>query len=278
MWGFMTVWNDILIPRFKEAFTLSYFQAMLVQFAFFGAYAVGALAYYLVSMLWGDPINRIGYKNGVIIGLLIAAGGSALFYPGGGARFVSVLPARPVHRRPRLRDAPDRGQSVRDDPRSGAHRVEPAQPVAGVQFVRHHDRADHRRLADLHRVHPPHMPWRRRREDPVPVLRARVRAAGRAFRVRAPARLHQRGAIRAAAGAPSNTRTRSSACWRSSCTSAARSRSAAPSSTFWARRGSAAPARGRQRFSGVLLGRPDDRPVHGRVCPERHARLAQARA
>ena len=81
MWGFMTVWNDILIPRFKEAFTLNYFQAMLVQFAFFGAYGVGALIYYVVSMIWGDPINRIGYKNGVIIGLLIAAGGSALFYP-----------------------------------------------------------------------------------------------------------------------------------------------------------------------------------------------------
>ncbi len=81
MWGFMTVWNDLLIPRFKEAFTLTYFQAMLVQFAFFGAYAVGSLIYYFISMISGDPINRIGYKNGVIIGLLIAAGGSALFYP-----------------------------------------------------------------------------------------------------------------------------------------------------------------------------------------------------
>jgi MFS transporter, FHS family, L-fucose permease len=81
MWGFMTVWNDILIPRFKEAFTLNYFQAMLVQLAFFGAYAVGALIYYLVSMISGDPINRVGYKNGVIIGLLISAFGSALFYP-----------------------------------------------------------------------------------------------------------------------------------------------------------------------------------------------------
>src|SRR5450756_740621 len=81
MWGFMTVWNDVLIPRFKEAFTLSYFQAMLVQFAFFGAYGIGALIYYLVSMISGDPINRLGYKNGVIIGLLIAAAGSALFYP-----------------------------------------------------------------------------------------------------------------------------------------------------------------------------------------------------
>jgi FHS family L-fucose permease-like MFS transporter len=81
MWGFMTVWNDVLIPRFKEAFTLSYFQAMLVQFAFFGAYGIGALVYYLISMTSGDPINRIGYKNGVIIGLLIAAFGSALFFP-----------------------------------------------------------------------------------------------------------------------------------------------------------------------------------------------------
>jgi FHS family L-fucose permease-like MFS transporter len=81
MWGFMTVWNDVLIPRFKEAFTLSYFEAMLVQFAFFGAYGIGALIYYIISMTSGDPINRIGYKNGVIIGLLIAALGSVLFYP-----------------------------------------------------------------------------------------------------------------------------------------------------------------------------------------------------
>lgn len=81
MWGFMTVWNDILIPRFKDAFTLNYFQAMLVQFAFFGAYTIGALIYYAISITKGDPINRIGYKNGVVIGLVISALGSALFYP-----------------------------------------------------------------------------------------------------------------------------------------------------------------------------------------------------
>jgi len=81
MWGFMTVWNDVLIPRFKEAFTLDYFHAMLVQSAFFGAYGIGSLVYYIISMFYGDPINRIGYKNGVIIGLLIAATGSVLFYP-----------------------------------------------------------------------------------------------------------------------------------------------------------------------------------------------------
>ncbi|MGA3171507.1 MAG: sugar MFS transporter [Chthoniobacteraceae bacterium] len=81
LWGFMTVFNDILIPRFKEAFALNYFQAMLVQFAFFGAYFVGSLIYFVISARTGDPIARIGYKNGVVCGLLISAGGAALFWP-----------------------------------------------------------------------------------------------------------------------------------------------------------------------------------------------------
>src|SRR5579871_6701375 len=71
MWGFMTVFNDILIPKFKEAFTLNYFEAMLVQFAFFGAYFAGSLLYFLISAISGDPIAKIGYKNGVVIGLLL---------------------------------------------------------------------------------------------------------------------------------------------------------------------------------------------------------------
>ncbi|MCL4538528.1 MAG: sugar MFS transporter, partial [Bacteroidetes bacterium] len=81
MWGFMTAWNDILIPRFKEAFTLNYFQAMLVQFAFFGAYFVGSLTYFVISMTTGDPIAKIGYKNSLVISLLISSLGSALFWP-----------------------------------------------------------------------------------------------------------------------------------------------------------------------------------------------------
>jgi len=85
LWGFMTVFNDILIPRFKEAFTLDYFHAMLVQFAFFGAYFVGSLIYFVISATTGDPIAKIGYKNGVVIGLLISATGSALFWPAANA-------------------------------------------------------------------------------------------------------------------------------------------------------------------------------------------------
>ncbi|MEQ9304422.1 MAG: MFS transporter, partial [Marinoscillum sp.] len=81
MWGFLTCLNDILIPYLREVFQLNYLQAMMVQFAFFGAYFVGSLIYFLVSMTYGDPISRIGYKNGIIAGLVIAATGCALFVP-----------------------------------------------------------------------------------------------------------------------------------------------------------------------------------------------------
>jgi FHS family L-fucose permease-like MFS transporter len=81
MWGFMTVLNDILIPYLKGVFDLNYAQAMLVQFAFFGAYFLGSLLYFYISVRFGDPILKIGYKNGIIIGLIISALGSALFYP-----------------------------------------------------------------------------------------------------------------------------------------------------------------------------------------------------
>ena len=81
MWGFITCMNDILIPHLKALFQLSYFQAMLVQFAFFGAYFIGSVIYFAVSYFSGDPINKIGYKGGIIIGLLISALGCLLFYP-----------------------------------------------------------------------------------------------------------------------------------------------------------------------------------------------------
>ena len=81
MWGFITCMNDILIPFLKKAFELARAQSMLVQFSFFGAYFIGALIYFLVSAKTGDPINRIGYKNGIITGLFISAVGCLIFYP-----------------------------------------------------------------------------------------------------------------------------------------------------------------------------------------------------
>jgi FHS family L-fucose permease-like MFS transporter len=81
MWGFITCLNDILIPHFKAIFVLTYFESMLIQFAFFGAYFVGSIIYFIISSISGDPINKIGYKNGILLGLLIASFGTFLFYP-----------------------------------------------------------------------------------------------------------------------------------------------------------------------------------------------------
>lgn len=81
LWGFITCMNDILIPYLKGVFLLNHFEAMLVQFAFFGAYFIGSAAYFVISARSGDPIARMGYKHGIIAGLLISALGTALFYP-----------------------------------------------------------------------------------------------------------------------------------------------------------------------------------------------------
>ncbi len=81
MWGFMTVLNDILIPYMKNVFELNHTRAMLIQFAFFGAYFIGSVIYFLISVFYGDPINKMGYKNGILAGLFVSAIGSLLFYP-----------------------------------------------------------------------------------------------------------------------------------------------------------------------------------------------------
>ena len=81
MWGFITVLNDILSPYLKGVFALSHFQANLVQFAFFIAYFLGPVIYFILSITVGDPISRIGYKNGIILGLLVSAIACFLFYP-----------------------------------------------------------------------------------------------------------------------------------------------------------------------------------------------------
>lgn len=80
-WGFVAASNGILIPLFKEKFTLSQFQSQLVDLAFYAAYAVGSLIYFFISRAKGDPINKIGYKKALILGLIISAIGSLFFIP-----------------------------------------------------------------------------------------------------------------------------------------------------------------------------------------------------
>ncbi|MGI4719670.1 MAG: sugar MFS transporter [Janthinobacterium lividum] len=84
MWGLLTALNDVLIPHLKELYTLSYVQAMMVQFCFFGAYAI-------VSLPAGALIKRIGYQNGAVAGLVVAAIGCALFYPAANSGYALFL-------------------------------------------------------------------------------------------------------------------------------------------------------------------------------------------
>ena len=81
-WGFVAAGNTILIPVFKKSLDLQQWQAQLIEFCFYVAYAVGALGYYIVGRIRGkDVLNTIGYKNGLIYGLLISALGAFLFLP-----------------------------------------------------------------------------------------------------------------------------------------------------------------------------------------------------
>lgn len=81
-WGFVAASNDILIPVFKKAFNLTQGQSQLVSVAFYVAYTVGSLIYMFISKaIKQDLVNKIGYKNGLIVGLLISASGTLLFYP-----------------------------------------------------------------------------------------------------------------------------------------------------------------------------------------------------
>lgn len=84
MWGFITVLVDALIPRLKEVFELTYLQAGLVQFAWFTAYGV-------LGIPGGLLLKRIGYKNGILVGLTVCGLGCLLFYPAAATRMYALF-------------------------------------------------------------------------------------------------------------------------------------------------------------------------------------------
>lgn len=79
-WGFVGSANDILIPVFKKVFTLSQVESQLVAWAFYVAYFVGSIIFFLVS-LKVDVLQKFGYKKTLSAGLLLSALGSFLFIP-----------------------------------------------------------------------------------------------------------------------------------------------------------------------------------------------------
>ena len=84
LWGFITVLVDSLVPRLKDVFEMSYAKTVLVQFAFF-------LAFFVFSLPAGFILSKIGYKKGIVLGLITMAIGCLLFYPAASNRIFWVF-------------------------------------------------------------------------------------------------------------------------------------------------------------------------------------------
>ena len=79
MWALGVNLNDVLIPHLKDAFNLSHFKSSLIQTAFFGGY-------FLAALPAGWLMERVGYKRGILVGLLTCAAGTLLFIPAASIR------------------------------------------------------------------------------------------------------------------------------------------------------------------------------------------------
>jgi FHS family L-fucose permease-like MFS transporter len=87
IFGGITSLNDVIIPKLKDLFTLSYAQAMLVQSAFFAAY-------FVVSLPAAAIVRRIGYMRTAVVGLLTMTAGCLLFIPASSSGlFITFLAA-----------------------------------------------------------------------------------------------------------------------------------------------------------------------------------------
>jgi len=85
IFGGITSLNDILIPKLKALFTLSYHDVMLVQSAFFAAY-------FLCSLPAAWVVRRLGYMRAAVVGLLLMTAGCLLFVPASSSgRFPTFL-------------------------------------------------------------------------------------------------------------------------------------------------------------------------------------------
>ncbi|MFT3674535.1 MAG: MFS transporter [Chitinophagaceae bacterium] len=92
-WGFIAASNSIFIPFCKSHFSLTQFESQLIGSAFYGAYFIGSLILFFLSNVLGyDILNRIGYKKGIIYGLLISVAGALLIIPSANAdSFPAIL-------------------------------------------------------------------------------------------------------------------------------------------------------------------------------------------
>ena len=84
LWALGVNLNDILIPHLKKVFNLTDFRSSLIQTAFFGGY-------FLSAVPAGRLMEKIGYKKGIIVGLLTCATGALLFIPAASVRVYGLF-------------------------------------------------------------------------------------------------------------------------------------------------------------------------------------------
>ncbi|MCC6690382.1 MAG: MFS transporter, partial [Bacteroidia bacterium] len=78
-WGFLAASNGIFIPFCKTHFNLNQFESQLIDTSFYGAYFIGSLILYTISLVTGrDVLNTIGYKKSIVYGLIISIAGALL--------------------------------------------------------------------------------------------------------------------------------------------------------------------------------------------------------
>src|ERR1700712_549050 len=81
-WGFLAASNGIFIPFCKAHFHLTQFESQLIDFTFYGGYFIGSLGLYFASQATKvDILNKLGYKNGIVSGLVISAVGALGMIP-----------------------------------------------------------------------------------------------------------------------------------------------------------------------------------------------------
>ncbi|MES2426674.1 MAG: MFS transporter [Bacteroidota bacterium] len=81
-WGFLAASNGIFIPFCKAHFHLTQFESQLIDFTFYGGYFIGSLILYFASQISRvDILNKLGYKNGIVWGLVLSAVGALVMIP-----------------------------------------------------------------------------------------------------------------------------------------------------------------------------------------------------
>lgn len=81
-WGFLAASNGIFIPFCKTHFNLTQFESQLIDFTFYGGYFIGSLVLFYFSQITKvDILNKLGYKNGIVVGLIISAAGALMMIP-----------------------------------------------------------------------------------------------------------------------------------------------------------------------------------------------------